>query len=449
MINCEEYSEDILQIDKIVGKKYSNVFVIYQEEIEKLVDEIYEKMGGIYKVTKEAVECYVRERLSLGKLIHFFLDENIEEIMVIGKNLPIYIYDKRTGHKATELRLTEDEIEELIKRIAKYNKRRVDETYPLLDARLPDGSRVNATLPAVTPRGATITIRKFKVRPLTIADLINYKTITPRAAALLWVAVEGLKTKPANILMIGGTATGKTTTLNVLSYFIPENERIISIEDIQEINLMHNHWIPMETRPPAIGEEIEITMDDLLKNALRMRPDRIIIGEVRGKEALTLFTAMNTGHEGCLATLHANSARESITRLKSHPMDVPTIMLPALDLIVAHRRVVENGRITRRIFEIVEISGREEDTILTNVLFFFDAKKNVLEEKILNGKFIQELSQASGLSIKEIDEEIFKREVILELLARKKPSPEEIHDMIQLYYKNPEELVELLERGVR
>ncbi|RLG59125.1 MAG: CpaF family protein [Candidatus Hydrothermarchaeota archaeon] len=447
-MDCDKYSEEISKIHKIVKKKYSNVLVIREEEIAKIRDEIHEKIGEIYKVTLDAVECYVREKLSLGKLTPLFLRDDIEEIMVIGKDLPVYIYDRKTGHQPTDLKLSEEEIEDIITRIANYNKRKIDEFHPLLDARLPDGSRVNATLPVVTPRGATITIRKFMIRPLTIADLINNGTLTPRAAAFLWLAVEGLKTKPANILMIGGTASGKTTTLNVLSYFIPENERIISIEDVQEINLMHDHWIPMETKPPEIGAN-EITMDELLKNALRMRPDRIIIGEVRGKEALTLFTAMNTGHEGCLATLHANSARESITRLKSHPMNVPTIMLPALDLIVAHRRVTEKGKTVRKIFEIVEISGREGDTILTNVLFSFDVKKNMLEEKILNGRLVQELSQITNLSIKEIDEEIFSREVILELLARKKPSPKEIHKMIQLYYKNPEELVEILERGVQ
>ncbi|RLF59523.1 MAG: CpaF family protein, partial [Thermoplasmata archaeon] len=328
-------------------------------------------------------------------------------------------------------------------------RRTISDHAPLLDARLPDGSRVNATLPAVTPRGATLTIRKFRRIPLTIADLINLRTLSPLAAAFLWLAVEGLKTKPANIIILGGAATGKTTTLNVLSYFIPEDERIISIEDVQEISLKHKHWIPMETKPPDIETKNEITMDDLLKNALRMRPDRIILGEVRGAEALTLFTAMNTGHEGCLSTLHANSAREGITRLKSHPMNVPSVMIPALDLIIAQKKQVVGDNVYRRMFEIAEISGREGDTILTNILFIHDPKRDILEERILNGGYIQELSRLTNMSVREIDEEIFLREKILKLLTKLNYNADQIHTLVQMYYKNPDGVIELLSREVR
>ncbi|MBI5253994.1 MAG: CpaF family protein [Euryarchaeota archaeon] len=382
------------------------------------------------------------------KLTSLLLDENLEEIMVIGQGSPVYIYDKRGGMAATDVVLSEQEIKDLIHKIARFSGRAVDDSNPLLDARLPDGSRVNATLSTVTPRGSTVTIRKFKREPLTIADLIRYKTMSSKLAAFLWVAVEGLKTKPANVLILGGAATGKTTTLNALSCFIPANERIISIEDTMEVNLRHGHWIPMETRPPSASGS-EITMDALLKNALRMRPDRIIVGEVRAEEALTLFTAMNTGHEGCLATIHANSAREGLLRLQSHPMNVPDIMIPALDLVIAQKKQMEKEKLARKVFEVAEISGREGGNILTNTLFEYSPKTDAIEVKILNGRIIQELARLTNLSIREIDDEIEKREAILDTLAKSNLNQGEIHELIQLYYKNPEEAVERLYERVK
>ncbi len=382
------------------------------------------------------------------KLASLLFDENLEEIMVIGQGSPVYIYDKRGGMAATDVVLSGQEIKELIHKIARFSGRAVDDSNPLLDARLPDGSRVNATLSTVTPRGSTVTIRKFKREPLTIADLIRYKTMSAKLAAFLWVAVEGLKTKPANVLILGGAAAGKTTTLNALSCFIPANERIISIEDTMEVNLRHEHWIPMETRPPSVSGS-EITMDALLKNALRMRPDRIIVGEVRAEEALTLFTAMNTGHEGCLATIHANSAREGLLRLQSHPMNVPDIMIPALDLIIAQKKQMEKEKLARKVFEVTEISGREGGNILTNTLFEYSPKTDAIEVKILNGRIIQELARLTNLSIREIDDEIEKREAILDTLAKSNLKQDEIHELIQLYYKNPEEAIERLYERVK
>lgn len=388
------------------------------------------------------------KRILGEKIASLLFDENLEEIMAIGQGR-VYIYDKRRGMAATDVVLSEQEIREAIRKIANFSGRPVDDSNPLLDARLPDGSRVNATLSTVTPRGSTITIRKFKREPLTIADLIRYKTMSSKLAAFLWVAVEGLKTKPANILILGGAATGKTTTLNVLSCFIPANERIISIEDVMEVNLRHEHWIPMETRPLGGGTKSEITMDALLKNALRMRPDRIIVGEVRAEEALTLFTAMNTGHEGCLATIHANSAREGLLRLQSHPMNVPDVMIPALDLVIAQKKQMEKGKLARKVFEVAEISGREGGNILTNTLFEYAPKADALEVKILNGRIIQELSRLRNLTIKEIDEEIDKREAVLDTLTKSNLNQGEIHELIQLYYKNPEEAIEKLYEKVK
>ncbi len=440
-MNCSEFSQQMAEIHAKVGSTYNGIFVTSRDEITRIISDIKAKVGDAYPV--EAIECYVYEYLSLGELTPLLMNDNLEEIMVVAKGLPVYVYDRRLGMKATDIYIEEEKVRQLIKKIANYVGRKVDANSPLLDARLPDGSRVNATLPSVSPRGSTITIRKFRREPLTIADLIRYGTLNSFSAAFLWLAVDGMRVKPANLLIIGGTASGKTTTLNALSTFIPEDERIISIEDVLEISLMHEHWIPMETRPPDT-EGNEITMDDLLKNALRMRPDRIIVGEVRASEALTLFTAMNTGHDGCMATLHANSAKETLSRLKSHPMNVPNIMIPALNFIVAQKRQVEKGKLRRIVFEIVEISGTEGDNILTNTLFKYNARSSQLEEVLLSGRYLEELSTLSNLSLKELKEEIYGRAELLEVIVDKNLSNKDIHRIVQLYYRNPERALDKL-----
>lgn len=430
------------EIEEKLGGKYEGVLVTERLGIEKLKKELKEQLGKEF--SDAAVEEYVYEKMSLGKLTPLLLRDDLEEIMVIGSGLPVYIYDHRRGMQATDITLREDEIRGIIHKIARFSGRSVSNASPLLDARLPDGSRVNATLPEVTPKGSTITIRRFRRNPFNIADLIRLRTMSPKLAGFLWLAVEGLRTKPANILISGGAASGKTTTLNVLSSFSPEDERILSVEDILEVNLYHKHWVPMETRPPVPGVGGEVSMDDLVKNALRMRPDRIIVGEVRAEEALTLFTAMNTGHDGCMATIHANSAREAILRLQSHPMNVPDIMIPALDLIIAQRRQLKGSRMRRRVVEVVEVEGREGGVITTNTLFDYDPSGDKIKVKLLNGKLIQQLSTLTNLSIKEIDEEIERREAILETFSKSTLTTMEIHEIIQLYYKDREEAVEKL-----
>lgn len=426
------------EIGKRLGEKYRGVFVVSKEDIAAVEEELKEDLGGEF--SKEALTCYIYEELSLGELTPLLMDDTLEEIMVVAKGEPVYIYRRHQGVEITDIYLEEEKVRKLVERIATYSGRKINSEQPLLDARLPDGSRVNATLSNVSPRGSTLTIRKFAGESLTIVDLIKHGTLTTYSAAFLWLAVEGMNYRPANCLIIGGTASGKTTTLNALSSFIPEGERTISIEDVLEVSLAHNHWIPLETRPPDV-EGNEISMDDLLKNALRMRPDRIIVGEVRAEEALTLFTAMNTGHDGTLATLHANSAKETLSRLQSHPMKVPNMMIPALDFIIAQKRQVRKGKLERKIYEIVEISGSEGDNILTNTLFKFDNKKNAMEEVILGGSYMEELSTLTNMKISEVKEEIKVREALLKVMVDRDYNQEEIHKVVQLYYSEPDKAI--------
>ncbi|NJE02038.1 ATPase, T2SS/T4P/T4SS family [Thermococcus sp. JdF3] len=270
-------------------------------------------MNAIRKMLKSAAPHFSEGRIEVladmivqvmigyGKLDPLVRDDNLEEVMVIGNNRPVYVWHRRFNMCKTNIVFEEEkEILNIIERIAREVGRRIDQQSPLLDARLPDGSRVNATIPPISLDGPTITIRKFKKDPLTIIDLIKYGTMNTDIAALLWIFVDGLGVKPANVLVAGGTGSGKTTTLNSLGMFIPPSERVITIEDTAELQLPVEHWVRLETRPPNVEGKGEITMDDLVKNTLRMRPDRIIVGEVRGPEARTMFTAMNTGHNGAL-----------------------------------------------------------------------------------------------------------------------------------------------------
>lgn len=366
-------------------------------------------------------EMIVQQMVGYGKLDPLVRDDNLEEIMVIGTNRPVYVWHRRFNMCKTNIVFdNEKDILNIIERIAREVGRRIDQQSPLLDARLPDGSRVNATIPPISLDGPTITIRKFKKDPLTIIDLIKYGTMSSDVAAFLWLIVDGLGVKPANILVAGGTGSGKTTTLNSISMFIPPSERVITIEDTAELQLPVEHWIRLETRPPNLEGKGEVTMDDLVRNTLRMRPDRIIVGEVRGPEARTMFTAMNTGHDGCMGTLHANSARETIVRLESPPMSVPRIMIPALDIILMQVRFHSRKKGTiRRVTEIAEVSGLEGDSIQLNTLYKYDPAKDELVSTGVPSRTINTLAQHTGMSIKEIMLEIEKRKIVLEWMVEK------------------------------
>jgi flagellar protein FlaI len=445
-MDCESFEEEIQKIGTELGTDFQEdmaaKLVITREDFEEQRKLVKEGLGDGFK--DEAIDCYVHRHAGLGRLTPFIFQDDLEEIMVIGQGVPVFIFHREKGMVRTDITMTEDEIKGIIYKVANYNGRRVGPESPLLDARLPDGSRVNATLQVVSPRGSSITIRRFETTPLNVLDLIRNGTLDLELSSFLWLVVDGMGVKPANIMVAGGTASGKTTTLNALSSFIPNTQRIVSIEDTLELAFEHENWIPLETKPPIPGAEKEVSMDDLLKNALRMRPDRIIVGEVRGEEALTLFSAMNTGHDGCMCTLHANSARDAITRVTTHPMNVPDIMFEAVDLIIAQKRYSKGGKSFRRVFQVAEVAGREADNILTNILFTYDNKTDQIDNAILNGRIIQTMAKLTGLSISEIDDEVSKREAILSTMLDHELTSGDIDRVIQGYYKDPDGAVDLL-----
>jgi pilus assembly protein CpaF len=313
------------------------------------------------------------EILGFGPLEPFLRDSDITEVMVNGFDK---IYVERNGklYPADAAFTDEAHLRRTIDKIVGRIGRRVDESSPMVDARLPDGSRVNAVIPPVALDGATLTIRKFAKDPFTVHDLITFGTMTASIANLISACVWGR----LNILISGGTGSGKTTTLNVVSSFVPENERIVTIEDAAELQLHQEHVVRLETRPRNIEGRGEITARDLVKNTLRMRPDRIIVGEVRDGAALDMLQAMNTGHDGSLTTLHANSPRDALARLETMVLmagvELPTRAIreqaaSALDLIV-HQARLRDG--TRRITHISEVTGMESDVITLQDLFLFD-----------------------------------------------------------------------------
>jgi len=448
-VSLPKFSDNERQIFNEVREKLVEVAVAQGEDFRidenSFIGEVKEflRSKGVRDVDRLATQIS-QEMLGYGQLDPMIKDDDLEEIMVIGINKNVFVYHRKIGMMITNVIFDDDaEIKAIIDVIARQVNRRIDQQTPILDARLADGSRVNATIPPVSADGATLTIRKFRKDPLTIVDLINFKTVSSHLAGFLWVCTDGLGVKPCNAIIAGGTGSGKTTTLNAITAFTPPRERIITIEDTLELQLPHTHVLRMETRPPNIEGKGELTMDILVKNSLRQRPDRVIVGEVRGGEAVTLFTALNTGHSG-MGTVHSNTARETITRLVNPPMQVPTIMIPALDFIIMQNRMYrpEGGSI-RRVTEVAEVVGMEEGNVQLNRVFEWNNVTDKVEYVGIASQTLREIAELRGIGITEIEEEIEKRRLLLEYLADNNiRSITDVGTYIHNYYRDPDEVLE-------
>lgn len=384
-----------------------------------------------------------QDLVGYGEIDPLIRDDNLEEIMVIGIDKPVFVYHREYGMMKTNILFKDaGEVMNLIDSIARQINRRIDQESPILDGRLPDGSRVNATIPPISADGPSMTIRKFKRDPLTIIDLINSKTISVELAAFFWLCFDGLGVKSANAIISGGTSSGKTTTLNALSSFINPKERIITIEDTLELQIPHEHVIRMETRPPNVENRGELTMNDLVKNSLRQRPDRIIVGEVRGSEAITLFTALNTGHSG-FGTLHSNDARETITRLTNAPMSVPNIMISAIDFIIMQNRIYRSDGVSfRRISEVAEVSGIEEGVIQLNKIFEWDPQSDTIKNVGITSKTLTEIANVSGNSLNSLYNEIKNREIVLQhMVDQNIRSIRDVSTVLEMYYLDSQKVL--------
>lgn len=389
--------------NRLLSELDPNVDINKVENVRNTIQDLFDQIlaeENIVLSRPERVRLFeqiVAEILGFGPLQSLLEDDKITEIMVNGaKN----IYIERDGklHRVPITFESDEHVMRIIDRIVSPMGRRIDESSPYVDARLPDGSRVNAVIPPISLVGPTITIRKFFRNPLTIEQLIEFGTITPEAVQFLKACVEAR----LNIVISGGTGSGKTTLLNVLSQFIPNDERIITIENAAELQLRQEHVVTLESRPPNIEGRGEVTIRQLVINALRMRPDRIIVGEIRDEAALDMLQAMNTGHDGSMTTAHSNSPRDTLARIETMAlmagMDLPVRAIreqvsSALDLVV-HQERFRDG--TRKVVNITEVSGMEGDVITLTDLFVFE------QTGYSNGKVVGRL-KPTGLRPKFID----------------------------------------------
>ncbi|MEA4831293.1 MAG: CpaF family protein [Oscillospiraceae bacterium] len=387
-------------------KKNAHTHVIYElnrqgnlnlteEYVKKVISDILEReASSLTRIerNKIATELY-NDTMGYGPIEELLSDPNVTEIMVNG---PHHVFYEQSGKiKLSELTFRDDEhVMNIIDRIVSSIGRHIDEASPMVDARLADGSRVNAVIPPISLVGPVITIRKFSKKPFTAEKLIEFGSVTRTIMSFLEAAVKGRM----NIIVSGGTGSGKTTLLNVLSSFIPENERIVTIEDAAELQLVQQHVVTLEARPANLEGHGSISIRDLVKNALRMRPDRIIVGEVRSGEALDMLQAMNTGHDGSLTTTHANSPRDTIARIETmvlmSGMDLPLRAIreqiaAAIDIIVQQSRMRDG---TRKIVSVSEVCGMEGDTILMQEIFNY----KTLGQLDSNGKF-KGMFQSTGI----------------------------------------------------
>jgi pilus assembly protein CpaF len=375
---------------------------VLRQEIRKLVEKIISENHFNVPLNLNERDRLFREIqdevLGLGPLEPFMQDPTVSDVLV---NTYKQVYVERFG----KLELTEagfkDEghLRRIIDKIVSAVGRRIDESTPMVDARLPDGSRVNAIIPPLALDGSILSIRRFAVDPLELEDLLTLKTLTPEVGELL----KGIVKARLNVLISGGTGTGKTTLLNVLSRFIPGSERIVTIEDSAELQLKQEHVVRLETRPPNIEGKGEITQRDLVRNSLRMRPDRIIVGEVRGAEVLDMLQAMNTGHDGSLTTVHSNSPRDALIRLETlvalsgfsvAPGFIRRYISSALDIIIQLNRLVDGSR---KVVSFQEITGMEGEVVTLQEIFAFE-QTAVDRDGRVKGRFI-----SRGLRPKFID----------------------------------------------
>ncbi len=421
------------------------------EEVENPEEFLKEKILKILKDFSIRLEdsrldkilYYVyRDFIRYGKLDVFLRDPMIEDISVDGPNIPVYVYHRRYGSIPTNVSFDEEELDSLIYKLAQRAGKHISLASPLLDASLPSGDRLQLSLGSeVTSKGSTITIRRFRPVPFSPVDLINYGTFSVEMMAYMWMAVEN----GSNIIIAGGTATGKTSTLNAVAMFIPPESKIVSIEDTREINLLHENWIPAITKETEEGGK-QIDMYELLRAALRQRPEYIIVGEVRGREAYTLFQAMATGHV-TFSTLHADSVDAVVRRLTKPPIEVPLLLLDNIDIICILRSVkvgLERVRRCVRITEVLDVDF-ETESLRTNELFTWRPDKFEFSGE---SKIFSEIMERLNMNEVELSEEFDRRIKVLEWMRKNKM--DEFKDMAKIvfeYARNPEKVMKMVDEG--
>ena len=407
------------------------------------------------KIPAEAVDkltyYIIRDFIGYGKIDPLMRDPLIEDISTDGVNIPVYVWHRLYESLPTNITFTDAaELDSFVVRLAYLAGKNISIAAPILDASLPEGSRIQLTYGReVTRRGSTFTIRRFRSDPLTISDIITFNTISSEMAAYLWYLIE----HRASVLVSGGVASGKTTMLNCLSMFIKPEMKIVSVEDTQEINLPHENWIPSVVRAGFKGNERQsgtITLFDLLKAAVRQRPDYIIVGEVRGEEAYTLFQAMATGHLG-MCTIHAESAEAVINRLESEPMNIPKPLIAMTNVILVMERTEVDGKPARRVSDATEVKGFEprSNEVLTEEVFHWNPKVDKFVSSG-NSTLLEKHMKKKGLTEQDIKRELKYRKTVLEWMVKQGiRHHNEVAKIIREYYANPNRVFQKARVGLK
>lgn len=390
----------------------------------------------------EKLTYYVlRDMLGYGKLDVIMRDEKVEDVSCDGINVPIYVWHKDYESMPTNVVFNSiEELESYVMRLAYLTGHQISAARPIVEGMLPEGYRLHATLSDISRRGPTFTIRKFMVRPLTIVDLVELGTLSSELAAYLWILIEHKRT----VVICGAMASGKTTTLNAIASFIKPEMKIVTIEETPELNIPHENWVPMVTRPAYQAGVEDIDLFDLLKASLRQRPDYIIVGEIRGEEAYTLIQAVAVGHGG-LCTLHAESIDTAIRRLESKPMAIPRSLIPLINVMMLTERLEVGDKIVRRVTEVTEIDHYDSKTneIVLNPLFSYDMASDRLQ-MTRRSVILNRIASMRGETYMDVLRDLERRKVILEWMVRRKiKSWGDVAEVIRFFYRNPDYVFEL------
>jgi len=386
--------------------------------------------------------------LGYGRIDLLMRDPNIEDISCNGIGIPIYVWHRNYESIPTNISYgTKEELDSFVRRLAYKAGQQISVAHPILEGTLPEGYRIHLTLDEVSKRGDTFTIRKYSASPYSIVDLINFGTVSPKIAAYLWLIVENLR----SIMVCGGVASGKTTLLNAICTFMRPEMKVVTIEEVRELRL-HENWIPMVTRPSFQQGVQEVTLFDLLRSALRQRPDYIVVGEVRGEEAFTLFQSMAVGHGG-LCTIHADSIDAALKRLLARPMNIPKMMLSLMNVLVQVKRVKVGEKFSRRIDRISEVTGvtDTETGLRLEERFQWNPEDDTyayIDPSFESDDILRQISRVRHLSIHDLKEELRRRERVLSWMRDAElRGYDEVANMVRGYYLDPEQVYKAAEEA--
>ena len=412
------------------------------EYLKKIIQKEFKKYSKIFsQETMEKIEYFIqRDFIGYGKIDLLIRDEKIEDISCNGLGIPIYIWHRDYESIPTNIVYdSEEELRSIIIRLAYKAGIQISVSNPIVEGTLPNGFRIHLTLDEVSTRGHTFTIRKLRKNPYTLVDLIKSNTIDVKLAAYLWCLIENER----SIMVSGSTGSGKTTLLNSICTFIKPEHKVVTIEDVRELTLSQN-WIPMVARTSFQPNVKDITLFDLLKSALRQRPDFIVLGEIRGEEAYTLFQAIATGHGG-ICSIHSDSVESTLKRLESRPLNIPNSIIPLMNVIVQIRRLEEDGQVLRKVTEVAEIVGNALDgTPIINKRFKWNSsteKFEFIDPNKGDDYLLKKISEYNHLPVERILEEFNHKQVVLNWMVKSEISDQEnVSKVVRDYYLNPNEI---------